>query len=154
MGILKDFLIGLALIGVASLVISFLGRIFDSKPLVSVESEEANADQLERGPYSGILYFVFLAVLVGSPAFSFFLVDKMQLDEASANAATYIFIAIGVVISLPLTLMIARGLGERHYWAYWRYLEDSSRVSRRTIAMTWVGVIALTLGVSLLIYLN
>jgi hypothetical protein len=72
-----------------------------------------------------------------------------ELDIRPRGFGIYTSMAIGVFVSLPLTLLISRLAGRARYEGYWQHLEERSKVGRRPILLMWavVGAIALALGI-------
>ena len=93
------------------------------------------------------LYVTCVALLGGSPVLS------LALASAVGGELNYWrFIWVGPVMSLPLSLAIAKALGPDTYAGYWTYLQSFPYNSKRTIIASWAAVSGLTLAIGLVLF--
>ena len=91
-----------------------------------------------------VLYVAFVALLAGSPFISL-VVANVVGDDLNY----WRFIWVGPVVSLPLSLAIAKALGPDRYAGYWAYLQSFPNNSRRAIIASWAIVSGLTLAIGM-----
>jgi hypothetical protein len=88
-----------------------------------------------------LLYWSVVAILVATPAASFILASELEIRPRAFGVFT--FMALGIAVSLPLTLLVARLVGQPCYEDYCRSLEERSTMNRRAITTTWVILVVL-----------
>ncbi|WP_153067316.1 hypothetical protein [Steroidobacter cummioxidans] len=145
MSALRDFIFAAVIMAIAGVVIPFLKKKASS---VAPRSHENRATGKDIGRP---LYGLFIAILVLTPAASFMLAT--DLDVYNRDAFVFLFMGIGVFLSLPLTLLVARLIGEDRYEKYWLYLEEGSKVGRRAILLMWVCVALMSIGTGAAMFL-
>lgn len=96
---------------------------------------------------NSMLYWVMATVIVASPVVAF--VVAAELNIRPRGAGVFSVIGLLVLLSMPITLMVARSWGPRRYESYWQHLEGRSRMSRKRIKVLWLAlcVLAFSLGV-------
>lgn len=90
------------------------------------------------------LYALFVAMLALSPLLS------LKLSEMFSEKLSILgFLWAGLALSLPVTLVAAKFVGEKAYVDYWAYLESSSGSTQTKITMMWAAAtaIAILIGV-------
>lgn len=90
------------------------------------------------------LYVAFVALLAGSPFLSLVLASVVGGD-----LNYWRFIWVGPVISLPLSLAIAKALGPDRYAGYWIYLQSFPNNPKWAIIASWAIVSGLTLAIGM-----
>lgn len=97
---------------------------------------------------NSMLYWVMATVIVISPVVAFIVASELNIRPLGAG----VFSVIGllVLLSMPITLMIARSWGPRRYESYWRHLEGRSRMNRKRIVVLWLAmcILAFSLGIA------
>lgn len=89
-----------------------------------------------------ILYVAFVALLALSPILSLIISDLVGLKSDELNF--WPFLWVGPVLSLPLTLLVARAFGPEVYLRYWAYLESFPYNSKAVIMLSWAGIVGFT----------
>ena len=92
------------------------------------------------------LYAAFVVLLAGSPFLSLALANAVN-----GNPNVWRFIWVGPAISLPLSLLMAKALGQDRYVGYWTYLQSFPKNSKAAIIASWLFVSGLTVLISLAI---
>jgi hypothetical protein len=139
MSTLRDFFFAAGVMVIAGLAVPFLKKKFVSEATPSCEQKAEGKD------FARPLYGLFLAVLMCAPAASFMLATAMDVPDR--DAAVFLLMGVGVLLSLPLTLLIARLIGDDQYGKYWLYLEARSKVGRHAIVVMWLCVALMTLAI-------
>jgi hypothetical protein len=139
---LYRFLTTLALVALFGVV---LRHAFSERPAPSIENRQV----IDKGIFNATLYFLFVAILVSTPAVSFILAAKWRVHPSALGIFT--LMAVGVLTSLSVTLLIAGLAGRGRLESYWQYLETRSKVSRKAIAKLWIGLVVSLLCVATLI---
>lgn len=78
------------------------------------------------------LYAIFVALGAFSPVLSIVLCDVVGLE-----LSLWTFMWVGVLLSLPVSLLGARAFGRRTYRSYWAYLESFPGHSKGGIKTGW-----------------
>ena len=104
----------------------------------------------ERGTLKNKIYFSILVAIMASSPISSLAISNL-LDIPMSGYSLINFAWLGFSISLPLSLAIARSGGILDYNDYWSYLEESSKVRRKTLKAIWVllSVLLMMFGAAL-----
>ena len=97
--------------------------------------------------FNELLYWLFAAVILSTPAASFVLATSLQVHPRGSGILA--FMACGVFLSLFAPLLIARLAGRASLEGFLQYLESRSRISRKTLTLFWLGTTGFVLSASL-----
>ena len=93
------------------------------------------------------LYVVFGVLLAGSPVLS-----GCISGSVDTSVSLWRYIWVGISLSLPLPLLLARLMGLHHYLGYWSYLESFPGNSKKAIVVIWLIATTSALALSIVSY--
>lgn len=115
---------------------------------------ESQRESKTSGWRNGTIYAVFVALLAFSPLIGGYFASKIGFEVNSWTAMCFIW--VGVVLSLPTSLSIARLFGGQSYNDYWVYLESFPHSSKRNVIILWASasIFAFLIGTLGLLFLR
>lgn len=113
--------------------------------LVGVLIPKRPQDNASNYGYSvKVPYFVFIVALASSPFIGAIIGTSLSPAGNSLSFLQYLW--VGIVLSLPLSLVMARTFGRDNLPAYWRYLESFGNRSRTVITYSWAFAAVVAIG--------
>lgn len=101
---------------------------------------------------NSLLYWTMATAIVISPVVGFIVASELKIRPLG----TGVFSVVGllVLLSLPVTLIVARSQGPRRYESYWQHLERRSRMNRTRIVILWFALCVLALGLGIVDFVS
>ena len=84
---------------------------------------------------SWLCYAVFVILGASSPILGFVCAAALGLESEFTHGLAFAW--VGVIISLPFSLLLSRAFGGDNYRDYWNFLEIRSRKTRHEIIRFW-----------------
>jgi hypothetical protein len=138
MSTLKGFVFGFVAIVVLVFLFPVLGRRSPTR-----DSSEHSKSGFH---WSTVwLYYFSLVLIVASPILSFQIVSAMNLRPT--DAYLFLFIGVGVVLSVGIPTLIARLGGAGQFEQYWTIISERSGVRRNVVLVVWTIAAGVTLAI-------
>lgn len=87
---------------------------------------------------NGLSYGVFVLLLAASPLIGSLFAIAIGIEVSARVALSFSW--IGVVASLPISLLVARLFGADCYASFWSYLEAAGNTTKRRIVTIWIVI--------------